>query len=315
MNSVIAAPLKPKALAPGSQLSVFAPSSPADARKLGAGMAELKRLGFEAKSYEVLVSEEYFAGATIERRNAFLGALSANGVDGLVAVRGGYGSNYLLDENLATALSRPKVVIGFSDLTSLQIYLWERCRWVTIHGPMVAAGLDAGPDVGGGYDKESFLAAIGKTDSGWTIPMKAETLKAGQAEGTLLGGCMTLVETTLGTPWELDTRGTILLLEDRGMKPWQVDRALMHLKQAGKLDGVRGMVLGEFPECEPAVAGSPSVRDVCMRILGSLGVPVIFGAPVGHTARAMLTIPLGIKARLMARGAGVLDILEPAVAA
>jgi len=145
--------------------------------------------------------------------------------------------------------------------------------------------------------------------------MEGEAIRTGEAEGTLLGGCMTLVETTLGTPWELDTRGAILLLEDRGMKPWQVDRALMHLKQAGKLDGVRGLVLGEFPECEPPVAGSPTVRDVCMRILGPLGVPIVFGTPVGHTPRAMLTIPLGVKARLMARGEGALEILEPAVVA
>jgi len=278
-------------------------------------MAELKRLGFEAGSYQVLVSEEYFAGTTVERREGFLRAITTDGVEGLVAVRGGYGSNYLLEEDLATTLQHPKVVIGFSDLTSLQVYLWQRCGWVTIHGPMVAAGLDAGPDVRGGYDEESFLAAVSKTDSGWAIPMKGETIRAGEAEGTLLGGCMTLVETTLGTPWELDTRGAILILEDRGMKPWQVDRALMHLKQAGKLDGVRGIVLGEFPECEPPVAGTPTVRDVCTRILGPLGVPIVSGVPVGHTPRAMLTIPLGVNARLIAMGEGVLDILEPAVVA
>jgi muramoyltetrapeptide carboxypeptidase len=126
---------------------------------------------------------------------------------------------------------------------------------------------------------------------------------------------MTLVETTLGTPWELDTRDAILLLEDRGMKPWQVDRALMHLKQAGKFDGVRGFVLGDFPECEPPMNGSPSVRDVCARILGPLGVPIVFGAPVGHTMRPMLTVPLGVRARLQAGGEGALEILEPAVVA
>ena len=315
MSGVIGVPRKPKALTRGSQLSVFAPASPADPLKLRAGMAELKRLGFEAKSHQVLASEEYFAGTTAERRDGFLRAIAEDGVEGLVAARGGYGANYLLDEDLATTLRHPKVVIGFSDLTTLQVYLWQRCGWVTIHGPMVAAGLDAGPNVPGGYDEESFLAAVSKTDSGWAIPLKGETMKAGEAEGTLLGGCMTLVETTLGTPWKLDTRGAILILEDRGMKPWQVDRALMHLKQARKLDGIRGIVLGEFPECEPPVAGSPTVRDVCTRILGVLGVPIVFGAPVGHAPRAMLTVPLGVKARLVARGEGTLNILEPAVVA
>jgi muramoyltetrapeptide carboxypeptidase len=87
----------------------------------------------------------------------------------------------------------------------------------------------------------------------------------------------------------------------------------MHFKQAGKLEGVKGIVLGDFPECEPPVAGSPTVRDVCARILEPLGIPVVFGAPIGHTLRPMLTIPLGVSARLDARGEASLEILEAAV--
>jgi muramoyltetrapeptide carboxypeptidase len=310
-------PRKPRALKPGAILGVIAPASPADDAKWVAGLKELKRLkyGISLRDDPLSGPEGYFAASTEERRAELLKAAAAKTVNGLIAVRGGYGSNYILDGLSDRGIQTPKCFIGFSDITTLQIFLWERCGWVTIYGPMVAAGLEAGPDVSGGYDEESFLAAVRKTDSGWTIPMKGQTIRAGEAEGTLLGGCMTLVETTIGTPWELDTRGAILILEDRGMKPWQVDRALMHLKQAGKLDGIRGVVLGEFPECEPPVAGSPTVRDVCTRILGSLGVPIVFGAPVGHTPRAMLTIPLGVKARLIARGDGMLDILEPAVVA
>jgi muramoyltetrapeptide carboxypeptidase len=125
---------------------------------------------------------------------------------------------------------------------------------------------------------------------------------------------LTLVETAIGTQWDLQTDDAILVLEDRGMKPWQVDRGLMHLKQAGKFANVRGIVLGDFPECDAPVAGSSTVRDVCRRILGPLGVPTIFGAPIGHTMRPMLTVPLGVQARLSAKQAGVLEILEPAVA-
>jgi muramoyltetrapeptide carboxypeptidase len=310
-------PRKPRALMPGAMLSVIAPASPADDAKWVAGLKELKRLKYGVSLTDDPFSspDGYFAASAEQRRAEFLESVAGKTLNGLIAVRGGYGSNYILDGLSDSHFQTPKCLIGFSDITTLQIFLWERCGWVTIHGPMVAAGLDAGPDVRGGYDEESFLAAVRKTDSGWQIPMEGEAIRMGEAEGTLLGGCMTLVETTLGTPWELDTRGAILILEDRGMKPWQVDRALMHLKQAGKLDGVRGLVLGEFPECEPPVAGSPTVRDVCMRILGSLGVPIVFGAPVGHTPRAMLTIPLGVKARLIARGEGVLEILEPAVVA
>jgi muramoyltetrapeptide carboxypeptidase len=111
----------------------------------------------------------------------------------------------------------------------------------------------------------------------------------------------------------LDTRGAILILEDRAMKPYQVDRVLMHFLQAGKLKDVKGIVLGDFPECEPPVTGSPTVREVVARILGPLGIPVVFGAPVGHTLRPMLTIPLGVTACLHAEGEGTLEILEAAV--
>jgi muramoyltetrapeptide carboxypeptidase len=310
-------PRKPKALKPGAILGVIAPASPADDAKWAAGLKELKRLKYGVSLADDPLSspEGYFAASAEERRAELLEAVAAKNVNGLIALRGGYGSNYILDGLSDRSIQTPKCLIGFSDITTLQIFFWERCGWVSFYGPMVAAGLDAGPDVRGGYDEESFLSAVSKTDSGWAIPMKGETIRAGEVEGTLLGGCMTLVETTLGTPWELNTRGAILILEDRGMKPWQLDRALMHLKQAGKLDGIRGMVLGEFPECEPPVAGSPTVRDVCTRILGALGVPIVFGAPVGHTPRAMLTIPLGVRARLIAMGEGVLDILEPAVVA
>jgi muramoyltetrapeptide carboxypeptidase len=211
------------------------------------------------------------------------------------------------------AATNPKILLGFSDLTSLQIYLWQRCRWITFYGPMLAAGFEAGEGTTKGYDRKSLLAALQKTTGGWELALQGEVMQAGDAQGRVLGGCLTLVETTIGTPWELETSGAILALEDRGMKPWQVDRALTHLLQAGKFKGVRGIVLGDFPECAAPVAGSPTVRDVCQRILAPLGVPVVFGAPFGHTDRPMLTLPLGVSARLSAKGEGVLEILEPAV--
>src|SRR5712664_3679771 len=175
---------------------------------------------------------------------------------------------------------------------------------------MMAAGFAAGAGAASGYDEKSLRLSISESGASWKIPLQAETLISGTGEGRLLGGAMTMVEATFGTPWELDTRGAILILEDRGMKPYQVDRVLMHFRQAGKLDGMKGIVLGDFPECEPPVAGSPTVRDVCARILGPLGIPVVFGAPVGHSMQPMLTVPLGVNARLHARGDGGLEILE-----
>jgi muramoyltetrapeptide carboxypeptidase len=291
----------------------FAPASPADFARIVAGSEELRRLGFHVADATPLAPEGYFAGSVQGRQNEFLGELEREDIDALVAVRGGYGSNYLLDNLELRRQDLPKVILGFSDLTSLQVYLWKRYAWVGFYGPMLAAGLDAGAGVARGYDHASFIAAVGRTDGGWTLDLKGEALFPGEAEGRVLGGCMTLVQTAIGTRWELDTRESILLLEDRAMKPWQVDRALMHLRHAGKFEGVRGIVLGEFPECEPPLGGSPTVRDVCARILKPLGVPIVFGAPVGHTPRPMLTLPLGIRARLSAEREGVLEILEPAV--
>ena len=313
MKRAAGGPLKPQALRPGARLAIVAPASPGQDRRLAAGQTELGRIGFSSASHSSSQSEGYFADSLDSRRGSFLRAIAAKDVAGLVGLRGGYGSNYLLDDALAKPLKKPKALIGYSDLTSLQIFLWQQRRWVTFYGPMVAAGFDAGTGNPRGYDEDSFLTAVRQTDGGWNLNLQGEALVNGEARGLILGGCLTLLETSIGTPWELQTRGSILVLEDRGMKPWQVDRALMHLKQAGKLQAVRGIVLGDFPECEAPVAGSPTVRDVCARILGDLQVPIVFGAPVGHTERPMLTLPLGIKARLRAQGEGVLEILEPAV--
>jgi muramoyltetrapeptide carboxypeptidase len=305
---------KPKALRAGSTIAWFASGSPASIPPdQFAGLVELRRLGFKDLAAHKLQPSGYFAAPLAERLKGFLDGANRPDVAGLIGLRGGYGSTYLLGEELRTELAEPKCVIGYSDLTALQIYLWQMCGWITFHGPMVQAGFDHGPGNPRGYDEASFLEAIRNTKGNWEIPLHGEVLATGTSEGVLLGGCLTLVQTTLGTPWELDTTGAILLLEDRAMKPYQVDRALMHLQQAGKFHSVRGVILGEFPECDPPVAGSPSVRDVCLRLLGPLGVPIVFGAPVGHTPRAMLTIPLGVRGRLVAEREGSLTILEPAV--
>jgi muramoyltetrapeptide carboxypeptidase len=304
---------KPKALERGARLAVFAPASPGSEAKVTAGIAELRRLGFVVEMPEIQQPEGYFAAGTEARGAELVRLLGDTKVDGVIGVRGGYGSNYLLDPTLAAAARTAKVVLGFSDLTSVQIFLWQQCGWGTFYGPMVAAGFDAGAGAANGYDEQSLRLSISESVAGWKIPLQGEALVGGEAGGRLLGGAMTIVEATFGTPWELDTRGAILILEDRGMNPYQIDRVLMHFKQAGKLEGVKGIVLGDFPECEPPMPGSPTVRDVCARILGSLGIPVVFNAPIGHTLRPMLTIPLGVNARLDARGGGTLEILEAAV--
>jgi muramoyltetrapeptide carboxypeptidase len=205
----------------------------------------------------------------------------------------------------------PKILLGASDITALQIFLWQKFRWVTFYGPMVASNFDRGEGAEHGYDRISLVRAVTETNNGWQLDLAGESLYPGTASGVLLGGCLTLVESTLGTPWELDTRGAIFVLEDRGMKPYQVDRALTHLRQAGKFNDVAGIILGDFPECEGPIF-TEGVVDVALRIFGPLKVPFVFGSPIGHTSRAMLTLPLGVRAELSAVGPGVLRILEPA---
>jgi muramoyltetrapeptide carboxypeptidase len=307
-----AAVQKPKTLRRGSRFAVVAPASPGKSDRVAAGQKELERLGFSVMLPENFPPDGYFASPANARYSEFLNALADPASDALIATRGGYGSVYLLEQGLPKSLPL-KPLIGFSDITTLQIYLWRAHRWTGFYGPMLAAGLDHGPGAPGGYDEASFRNALTKTSGSWTIPLQGEILQPGSAEGIVLGGAMTLLEATLGTPWELDTDGAMLILEDRAMKPYQIDRVLMHLKHAGKLSKIHGLILGDFPDCEPPVPGSPSVRDVCARMLAPLGIPIVYGAPIGHTARSILTMPLGVRARLNAEGSGTLEILEPAV--
>jgi len=307
-------PLKPSPLRRGDQVRILSLASPVQADRLQKGCDELSALGYRVKfdRDRVLAQESFFAGSPADRVAALCQALDEPETRAIFCSRGGYGSNYLL-ECLSPPTTQPKILLGASDMTSLEIFLWQKFGWVTFYGPMVATNFDGGAGGVHGYDRTSLLAALTETERGWDIDLQAESLAGGTREGVLLGGCLTLVESTLGCPWELDTAGAILVLEDRSMKPYQVDRALMHLKQAGKLRDIVGIVLGDFPECDPPAKGE-TVRDIARRILGPLAVPIVWGAPIGHTSRPMLTLPLGIGARLSSAGAGRLTMLEPACA-
>jgi muramoyltetrapeptide carboxypeptidase len=309
-------PRKPLALVPGSTIAVVAPASSAKEERIQRGREMLERLDYRVKRYASKGGPDgYFSSALADRRKHLREALTGAQIRAVFCSRGGYGSTEILDGLKTDRMKRAKIFCAFSDLTSVHIFLWQKLRWVTFYGPLVAGGFDAGPNATNGYDPDTFMWAMTATNSGWTVPLGGETMARGRAEGTLLGGCITLIETSIGTPWELDTRGSILLLEDRGVKPYQLDRMLTHLKQAGKFEGVRGIVLGEFPESEPPEGSAVTVADVCRRILAPLRVPIVYGAPVGHTPRPILTIPLGVRAKLLASGEGRLEILEPAVRA
>lgn len=307
---------KPPALVPGSTIAVVAPASSAKSDRIRRGCEILTQLDYRVVDQTPQrVPQGYFSAPLKPRLAELQNALTRKDARGVFCTRGGYGSAELLEGLKPASLKQPKIFCGFSDVTSVHIYLWQKLRWVTFYGPLVAGGFDAGANATGGYDPDTFMYSVTATNSGWSAPLSGETLSRGTAKGTLLGGCITLIETSLGTPWELDTRGSILVLEDRGVKPYQLDRMLLHLKQAGKFKGVKGIILGEFPESEPPEGSSITVADVCKRILGPLRIPIVYGAPIGHTLRPMLTIPLGISARLLATGEGRLDTLEPAVRA
>lgn len=304
------APFKPPALRPSDAVRILSLASPVEESRVEAGCKELVRLGYVPKldREQVLARDSFFAGSAADRGKALTKALADLETRAIFCARGGYGSDYLL-EALSSAHNSPKILLGYSDITSLQIFLWQKFGWVTFYGPMVASGFDHGANAPKGYDRDSLLHALAETRTGWSLDLRAESLVPGSAEGILVGGCLTLVETTIGTPWELDTRGAILILEDCNLKPYQLDRALMHLKHAGKLHDVRGIILGDFPGCD-APAGGETVKDVASRILGPLQIPVAFGASIGHTDRPMLTLPLGVRTRLSGTR---LEILEPAV--
>jgi muramoyltetrapeptide carboxypeptidase len=304
------APLKPPALRPGDAVRILSLASPGEESRVEAGCKELARLGYVPKldREQVLARDSFFAGSAADRGQALAKALAEPETRAIFCARGGYGSNYLL-EALSSAHGSPKILLGYSDVTSLQIFLGQKFGWVAFYGPMVASGFDHGANSPKGYDRDSLLHALAETKTGWSLDLRAESLVPGSAEGILLGGCLTLVQSTLGTPWELETTDSILLLEDCNLKPYQLDRALMHLKHAGKLRDVRGIILGDFPGCD-APDGSETVKDVARRILEPLRIPVAFGAAIGHTDRPMLTLPLGVRARLSDTR---LEILEPAV--
>jgi muramoyltetrapeptide carboxypeptidase len=304
-------PIKAAALAPGGAIRVVSPAGAPDRNAFADGVAELERLQYQVRlASPEMRPDGYFAGPVAKRTAELQAALLDDRNQAVMAPRGGYGTAAVLHLLKLSRAPRSKLVIGYSDLTMLHLYLWRRWRWVTLYGPMVAAGFNRGADRPYGYDRPSWIAATSGRPH-WELRLGGDCISRGQATGTLLGGCLTLLQTSLGTPWEFDARGAILILEDVTVKPYQVDRMLVHLAQAGKLRGVRGIILNDFPEA--GASGAVTVRDVCRRLLAPLRIPIVYGATVGHTSRPMLTLPLGVRARLTAGGEGKLEILESAV--
>lgn len=314
---------KPVGLCAGDTVAVVAPASNLKADYLARGVAELERLGFRVKHRaDILDKAWYTAGSDQRRADELMEAFADPEVKAVWAARGGYGVMRmlpLLDE--AVLRANPKVFIGYSDLTALHLYLYRRLGWVTFHGPMAAKDLaqisaQISESREEHYDRRSLLAALTQAQPMGEIKSpKIEMLHPGAGQpvsGRLLGGCLSLIAAMMGTPDELDTRGSILFLEDTGTRPYALDRMLQQLRLAGKFDEVRGIVFGEMTDCAQHAEQGYSIQDVLADCTADLGVPVMFGLPSGHSPIGNLTLPLGVMATLEAKRC-VLSIDEAAV--
>ena len=302
--------MKPPALRPGDLIGIVAPASNIKPEMLEEGCRELERLGFRTLYRPgITTSYRYFSG-TDERRAAELLEMIRNPeVRAIFCARGGYGSgrvtSYLEPELLR---SNPKILNGSSDITALLSFM-DRSGLVSFHGPMVATALRQGE---GAYNRALLLDVL----SGKLVRFPLEgtrVLQAGGGEGRLIGGCLSLVVATLGTKYEMDTTDSILVIEDVDTKPYQIDRMLTQLKQAGKLDTVRGVVIGEMLNCMQTTNQGYTVEDVMLDILGDVGCPILFGFPTGHTSRQNAIVPFGVRARLQLGSQETFELLEPAV--
>jgi muramoyltetrapeptide carboxypeptidase len=302
--------LKTAPVREGMPASVISPASFAAKEHFDRGLERLRALGFAPRTGASTgnCGPLYFAG-TPEARLADLHAAFNDSETGFVAaVRGGYGSNYLLDGiDLELIRNHPKPFFAYSDLTGLQLRLLDQIGLPAFHGPMVAAdfALDEGVHLA------SFRAALAGEPYSVGAPEGLRPLKPGTARGILYGGCLSILVSLLGTPWAPATEDRLLFLEDVGVKPYQVDRMLWQLAKAGKLKGVRGVVFGEMLHWATPGTDPKLLDEVILHAFEKLRIPVAIGLRSGHVSRENVTLTLGVEAELTAGDTAQLRILEP----
>ena len=291
-------PRKPHRLVSGDRIAVIAPASSCARDEFDAGIAELTALGFEPR-YDESVFERgvYTAGTPAVRADALRRAWSDPDVAGIVTVRGGYGSVQLLPLlNAADFGGPPKVFIGYSDNTALMMWLTLTCGVVTFHGPMLDRRLSRGE---AGYDKDTLLRCVARSAPvGRITHASVEVMRHGDADGMLVGGTMTNLAASLGTPFAFaPPEGCVLFLDEIGERPYRIDRLFTQLRQAGVIARASALVFNELPGCDEP-AGHPKIKDVVTDLVADFNGPVLFGLPSGHTKAATLTIPFGVVARV-----------------
>lgn len=299
--------LKPKKLSKGDTIGIVAPASPSDKpSELPRAKHFIEEMGFRVVIGPHVDLRKGFVAASEEERAADINAMFADpSIDAVCCSRGGYGSAQIIRHLDFDSIRRnPKIFTGFSDITSLHLAINKLAGLVTFHGPGVSR---FNPEDLTEYTKKQFLKALSSDEPLGEIPLHdskkwLHTITEGVAEGELIGGNLTLLCASIGTAYQPDVEGKVLLIEDVDAEPWIVDNSMSHLRNAGILDTVAAVVIGECKDCvpndyKPGFLSDVHVEEVFEYYLKPLGVPVMYGLPLGHTDD-MATLPLGIKVRL-----------------
>jgi muramoyltetrapeptide carboxypeptidase len=306
--------LKPRRLRSGDRVAIVAPATPFPQDEFHQGVVELQRLGFEPVfDPDVFARLGYLSGEDRLRARVFLDAWTDPTISAVIAVRGGYGSVHLLPYlDRAVLRQTPKSFVGYSDLTSVLTYLTVGCGMVAFHGPMLDRRLSHGTAA---YDRDTFLRALTLAEPlGELTAPGLEIFRKGEASGLLFGGTLTQLCASLGTPYAFaPPKGYVLFLEDVGERPYRLDRMLTQLRLAGILATASAIVFGEFPGCDEP-NGEVMGRAVLADLTRDFDGPVIYGFPSGHGAGPLVTLPLGVQARIVAEGSPRLVIEEAGVA-
>jgi muramoyltetrapeptide carboxypeptidase len=304
--------LKPPAVAPDARVAVIAPASSSKPERLARGIEALRARGYDAEfgKYAQGRQAPYFSGTAEERLADLHAAFADPEIQGIFCTRGGYGSNYLLEDiDLDLIRDNPKPLFGYSDMTTVQTWLLDELGLTSFHGPMVAADFA----IDDGVHDASFDASLDGDNVSAGAGEGLRILRPGRAQGVMYGGCLSILTASLGTRFAPQTEGKLLFLEDVGTKPYQIDRMLRQMVLAGKFDGVTGFVFGEMLECASPGASSDLLEQVILRVLDWFDGPIAIGLRSGHVSRDNVTLPFGIEAELILEEEPVLQYLEPAV--
>ena len=299
--------LKPPPLPEGGTIGVAAASSPFEnCSEIDRGIRWYEQRGYRVKlAPGVHARDDYVAGDARARAEDVTGLFADDEVDVVQMLRGGYGASQVLPHlDYDVIAANPKPLVGYSDVTALHVAIRQRTGLVTFYG----LGLTSmGHPKREEWSKERFLRAMTDPEPLGEIPARPDdpyigAIASGRANGPLVGGCLWLLRETLATPWEIDLDGAILFFEDVHCPPWHVDGMLTQLANAGKLDSVVGVVIGEMHKCEEWRQPEPwlrsrSMEDVFEHHLEPLGVPILHNLPLGHGDH-LCTIPLGVRATI-----------------